>query len=87
MSKVTLVDIAPAYLVLEVIPPVGPGLLNTALLLEDGVLDHCAEHTEGHGDTVVIVAVDAAAVLEFLERLAVDLETVIELLGLNAELG
>ena len=74
-------------LVLKIIPPVGPGLLNATLLLEDGILDHCSKHTECHRDTVIVVAVNAAAFLKLLEGLAVDLETVIELLGLNAELG
>jgi hypothetical protein len=75
-----------SYLVFKIVPPIGPGLLYTALLLKDGVLDNSAQNTKSHSDTVVVVTVDTAAFLELFDWLAVDLQPVVEFLSLNTEL-
>ena len=74
-------------LVLEVVPPVGPRLLNTSLLLDDRVLDDSAENTECHRNSVVIVAVHADAPLELRNRFPYDFKTIIEFDAVDAELG
>lgn len=56
------------YLVLEIIPPVGPSLLNTTFLLDNGVLDGSTKNAERHSNTMVIVAVDASTLLQLLDR-------------------
>lgn len=75
------------YLVLEVIPPVGPSLLNTTFLLDNGVLDGSTENTESHSDTMVIIAVHTNALFELLDRTSVDLQPIVQLLCLDAELS
>lgn len=74
-------------LVLQIVPPVRPSLLDTALLLDDTVLDYTAQDTEGHSDTVVVVAVNAAAFLQLGNGLAVDLESIVEFLSLDSKFG
>ncbi|KAI3485871.1 hypothetical protein L1887_50669 [Cichorium endivia] len=76
-----------AKLALEVIPPVGPGLLDTALLLENGTGSQACEHGEGHGDAMVVVAVDTNVGAELTVVDAKDLEAILVLFGVDAELG
>ena len=71
----------------EVVPPVGPSLLNATLLLDDRIFNHTAQDAEGHRDTMIIVAVDAGAFLQFRDGLAIDLQAIIKLLRLDSELG
>lgn len=75
------------YLVLEVIPPVGPSLLDTTFLLDDGVLDGSTKNTESHSNTMIIVAMDASALLELLDRTSINLQPIVQLLRLDTELG
>lgn len=65
------------YLVLQVIPPVWPGLFDTSLLFENSLLDYGTQNTECHSDTVVVVTVNADAGLEFWNGLSVNLEAII----------
>ena len=51
------------YLVLQIVPEVGPGLFDTSFLLDDGLFDDASQDTESHGDSVVIVAVDRCSSL------------------------
>ena len=74
-------------LVLKVIPPVWPRLLNAPLLLEYGPIDGSAQDTECHGHAMVVVAVDTHALLELGGRPSIHLEAVVKLLSLNPELG
>lgn len=74
-----------AYLVLEVIPPVRPGLLNTPLLLDDSPADDSAENTERHGHAMIIVAMHTNAILQPRSGLANDLQPIIQFVRLNAE--
>jgi hypothetical protein len=76
-----------AYLVLQVIPPIRPSFLHTSLLLKNGVLDGSTQYAEGHGDTVIIVAMDADAFFQFWDGSAGDLQTVVEFFGLHTEFG
>jgi len=75
------------YLILQVVEEVGPGLLDTTLLLDDGLLDDTRQDAERHGDTVVVVAVNRGASLERLLILAEDDDPVVKLVGLNTKLG
>lgn len=75
------------YLVFQVVPPVGPSLLHATFFFDDSVLHDGAEYTECHSHTVVIVAVNACTLLQRLQGLPVDFETVGQFLGLNSELG
>ena len=74
-----------AYLVLEVIPPVRPGLLNTSLLLDDSPADDSAENAERHGHAMIIVAMHTNAILQLRNGLANDLQAIIQFVRLNAE--
>ena len=74
------------YLVNEVIPPVGPRLLHTALFLDDSLLHRAAEHAERHRNTVIVIAVHADALLELRDRFPVYLQPVVQLLRLHTEL-
>ena len=74
-------------LILKIIPPIRPSFLHASLLLENGAVDNSAKHAEGHGNTVVVVAVNTHAFLQFRYRSSLHLETVVELLGLNSKLG
>ena len=75
------------YLVDEVIPPVGPRLLHTALLLDDCLLHRASQHAERHRDTVIVIAVHADTLLELGDRLPVYLQAIVQLLRLHAEFG
>lgn len=46
------------YLVLQVIPPIGPRLFDTPLFLDDGAIDDSSKHGKGHRDTMVIITMD-----------------------------
>ena len=76
-----------AHLVFEVIPPIWPRLFDTALFFEDRLLHHGTKHAECHRDTVIIIAVDADALLKFNYRLAVYLKAVIQFFCFDAKLG
>lgn len=80
-------EILVADLILQVIPPVRPSLFNASLLLNDGAVDNCAQNTEGHGHTMVIVAMNASALPEVLYGFAIDFEAIGEFFGLNSEFG
>ena len=51
------------YLILEIVPEVGPGLFDTSFLLDYGLFDDTSQDTERHGDSVIIVAVDRSTSL------------------------
>ena len=65
------------YLVLQVVPPVRPSLLNTSFLFEDRLLDHGTQNAERHSDSVVVVTVNADSGLEFGDGLPVNLEAIV----------
>lgn len=75
------------HLVLEIVPPVRPRLLHATLLLDDCIIDDTAKNAECHRDTMVIVAVDAGTLLELSQWLPIDLQTIVQLSRLHAELG
>lgn len=75
------------YLVLQVVPEIGPGLFNTSLLLDDGLFDDTSQDTECHGDTVVVITVDRGTSAERLVLLSKDDNSVFKLVGLDTELG
>jgi hypothetical protein len=75
------------HLVLQVVKEVRPGLLDTSLLLNDGLLDNTRQDAKRHCDTVIVVAVNRGASLERLVILAEDDDTVVELVRLDAKLG
>jgi hypothetical protein len=77
---------ARTHLILEVVPPVWPRLLDAATLLDDSLGTGDREAREGHGDTVVVVAVNRHAPLESVDRRAVNDNAVVKLVGLDAEL-
>lgn len=52
-----------SYLVLQIIPEVGPGLFDTSFLLDDGLLDDTSQNTESHGNSMIIVAVNRCSSL------------------------
>ena len=66
-----------AYLILQVVPPVRPSLLDTSFLFENRLFDHGTQNAERHGDTVVVVTVNADSGLEFGDGLPVNLEAII----------
>lgn len=74
-------------LVLEIIPPIGPGFLNTTFLFNDSVLNDRTQNTESHSHAMIVIAVYADAPLEFRYGFADDLKTVIQLDTLHTELG
>jgi hypothetical protein len=71
----------------EIIPPVRPGLFDTSLLGDDSLVDHGSENAESHSHPVIIVAMDAGAFLETLERRTKDDDTVVKLICLYTELA
>lgn len=73
------------YLVLQVVPPVRPGLLDTSFLFKNRLPGHSTQNAECHGDSVVVVTVNANPSLEFRNGHPVNLETIVELLGLDAK--
>jgi hypothetical protein len=72
-------------LVLQIIPPVGPCLLNAAFLLNDCVGYDSTEDAERHRNAVVVVAVYARATGEGVERATVYFKPIIQLFGLDPE--
>ena len=76
-----------ADLILQVIPPVRPSLVHASFLLNDRVLDSRAQNAEGHGHTVIIIAVDASVLLELFDMSTIDFETILKLFGLNPKFG
>lgn len=72
-------------LVLQIIPPVWPRLLNAALLLDDGVRYDGTQDTERHRNAVVVVAVNARATGEGVDRATIYLKPVIQFFGLDTE--
>lgn len=65
-------------LVLQIVPPIWPRLLDAALLFNDRALNDGAENAEGHGNSVVIVAVHADTTLQFLDGSTDDFKSVVE---------
>jgi hypothetical protein len=73
------------YLVLKIIPPIGPSLLDTPLLLNDSVFNHGAKHTERHRDSMIVITVHTNTALELRNRLSNNLESIIQLHSINPE--
>lgn len=74
-----------AYLVLEIIPEVWPGLLYTSLLLDHGLLYDATEDSESHSYSMIIIAVYTSASLELIEGFPKDDDPIFKLVGLHAE--
>jgi hypothetical protein len=72
---------------LQVVPKVGPSLFHAPLLLNDRLFDDARQHCEGHGDAMIVVAVDRCAVLERVVRLAKDDDAIVKLVRLDPEFG
>ena len=75
------------YLVLEIIPPIRPSLLDASFLLDDGALNDRTQNTESHCDSVIVVAVDAGTFLQLRHRLSVDFESIVQLSGFDTKFG
>jgi len=65
------------YLILQVVPPVWPSLFDTPFLFENRLFDHGAQNAERHGDSVVVIAVNANSGLEFWDGFPVNFEAVV----------
>jgi len=72
-------------LILQIIPPVWPRLLDTTLLLDGCVWHDGTQDAERHRNAVVVIAVHAHATGEGAEWATVYLEPIIQLFGLHAE--
>lgn len=55
--------ISKTHLILEIVPPVRPSLLNAAFLLDNSILNDGTKNTESHCDAMVVIAVDTRALL------------------------
>lgn len=75
------------YLVLQVVPEVRPGLFDTSLLLDDGLVDDARQHAESHGHTMVVVAVNRSTSIQRCVLLANNDDAVIKFVGLDTKLG
>ena len=87
MSDVLYYGSGIAYLVDEVIPPVGPRLLDAALLLDNSTSDGRSEDAERHRDTVVIVAVHTNAFPQLPDRFAINLQAIFQFLRFDPKLS
>ena len=76
-----------AYFSVQVIPPVGPRLLDASLLFEQGSLDDGTQNAERHRDTMIVIAAYAHVLIQLRYWPAIDLQTVVEFLGCNSELS
>lgn len=65
------------YLILQVVPPVRPSLLDASLLFENRLFDDCTQNAKRHCYSVVVVTVNAGPGLEFGNGLPVNFETII----------
>lgn len=74
-------------LVLQVVPPVRPRLSNASFLFQHGTFNDRSKDRKRHSNSMIIVAMDARILVELFNRLAVNLQTIIELLRLNTKLG
>lgn len=75
-----------AHLIFQVIPPVRPCLLYTALFFEDRIIDYGPEYAKRHRDAVIIVTVNTDSAFEFSYRFAIYLEAIIQLFSFDTEL-
>jgi hypothetical protein len=87
LSNIDVVHNKFTNLVLEIIPPVRPRLLNAALFFEDSSWHDGCEYTVGHSHAMVIIAMHADTLLEFCQRATIYFEAIVKLLGLNTKLG
>jgi len=60
-------------LVLQVIPPIWPRLLDASLFFHDRTLYHTAKDAESHRNSMVIVAVNYDIALQLVHRFPIDL--------------
>jgi hypothetical protein len=74
-------------LVLKIIPPVRPCLLNAALFFKNSSWHNSCEYTVGHGHAMVIIAVHTDTLLEFCQRAAIYFKAIVKFLGLDTKLG
>ena len=75
-----------SHLVLQIVPPVRPSLLDASSLLDDGSRRDRSENGEGHGDSMIVVAVNADVLEESLDLDSMNDDSVVELRGLDSEL-
>ena len=75
------------YLVLQVVPPIGPRLFDTPFFLDDGTTDDSSKHGKRHGNTVVIIAMNGSAVFETGERSPINDDPVQKLARFDPKLG
>jgi hypothetical protein len=75
------------YLVLQVIPPIGPRLLDAPLFLDDGAIDDSRKHGKRHRDTMVVVTMNRSAVLETGERAPINDDPILKLVRLDPKFG
>jgi hypothetical protein len=74
-----------AHLVLEIIPEIGPSLLDASLLLNDRLIDDTGEHTESHGHSVIIITMYRGSTAKRGMVLSKDDDPIVKLVGLDTE--
>jgi hypothetical protein len=75
------------YLVLQIIPPVGPRLFDATFLLDNRIWYNGTQDAERHRDTVVVIAMYDRTTGEGVEWATVHLKSIIQFFGLHAEFG
>ena len=75
------------HLVLEIIPPVWPCLLNASLLLDDSVFDHTTKDAERHRNTMIVIAMHTGTLFQLGDGFSVDLKSIVQLLRFHTKLG
>jgi len=76
-----------SYLVFKIVPPIWPRFFDTSLFLDNSFSDDGAKNTKGHSDTVIIIAMNTNAVLQLIDRLSDDFESIIKFDCINPKLG
>lgn len=73
-SKVRMLLI---YLILQVVPPVRPSLLDTSFLFKNRLFDHGSQNAKCHSNSVVVITVNADSGLEFGDGLPINFKAIV----------